>query len=247
MEVLTPVIISLKIALISTAIVLCLGVFLARVMTHSDFFGKGLVESVITLPLVLPPTVIGFALLLTFGNNGPLGKLINTVFHRQIIFTWEAGVIAAIVVAFPLLYRNARTAFEEVDPKLEMAARTLGASELKVFFTITLPLARYGVLSGLVMAFARALGEFGATLMIAGNIPGKTQSIPLAIYFALESGDTALAGYYVLTMTVIAFIAVTFVNRWSGKKHITPVLNKKGWRDKYVKGEHTKRLTGLFP
>lgn len=218
MEKLTPVFLSLKISLLSTLIVLIAGISLAKVMTGRNFIGKNLLESFFSLPLVLPPTVVGFGLLITFGNYGPMGRLINLLFHRQVVFTWGAAVIASVVVSFPLVYKNARTALESVDHRLEMAARTLGASEKKLFFTVTLPLSRYGILAGLVMAFARGLGEFGATLMLAGNIPGRTQTMPLAIYTSLQSGDDTLAWGYVLIMTVLAFIAVSMVNRWSRKE-----------------------------
>lgn len=243
MENLIPVLLSLKIAFISTIVVLVLGVVLARVMTRFDFAGKDLVESIVTLPLVLPPTVIGFGLLMAFGHSGPLGKIINLIFHQSVIFTWFAAAIAATVVAFPLMYRSACTAMENVDGKLEMAARTLGASEIKIFFTITLPLARYGILSGLVMAFARALGEFGATLMVAGNIPGQTETMPLAVYFALESGNTALAVYYVLIMTVLAFIAVTLVNRWSKKKSYSSAAKVQGRRKSNAARQFAEKIT----
>lgn len=153
-----------------------------------------------------------------FGNNGILGKGVQLIFHRQVVFTWVAAVIASTVVAFPLMYRSARAAFEGVDPRMELAARTLGATEWKIFYTISLPLARYGILAGLVMSFARALGEFGATLMVAGNIPGKTQTLPLAIYFALEAGDKDLAGSYVAIIVVLSLLAVILVNRWTGSK-----------------------------
>jgi molybdate transport system permease protein len=150
--------------------------------------GAALVDGIFLLPLVLPPTVVGFFLLLLFGRNGPLGKFLMT-FGATIVFSWPATVIAATVVAFPLMYLTARAALEQVDPHMSQAARTLGASEWRVFCEIALPLAWPGILAGTILSFARALGEFGATLMIAGNIPGKTETIPIAIYFAVEADE----------------------------------------------------------
>jgi len=187
-------------------------------MAKKRFWGRDLLEAAITLPLVLPPSVVGYGLLVLIGVHGPLGSFLNQ-FGLSLVFTWVAVVIAATVVAFPLMYQSARAAFTSVNPGLEKAARTLGAGELRIFFTVTLPLAWPGIMSGLVLAFARAIGEFGATLMVAGNIPGKTQTIPLAIYFAVESGDTATANALVGIITVFCFLLVFWVNRWN-KKHL---------------------------
>lgn len=209
-----PIILSLKVAFAAVIIVTCVSIPLARLMAKRDFLGKDVVESIITLPLVLPPSVIGFMLLVVFGKNGPLGKLLEQLFHIKVVFTLEGAIIAAAVVSLPLMYQSVKVAMESVDQNLEKAARTLGAKELRIFFTITLPLAWNGILAGLVLAFARSLGEFGATLMIAGNIPGKTQTMPLAIYFANEAGDVRQASILVIIMTVFSFMVIYGLNRW---------------------------------
>lgn len=212
-----PIILSLKVAVAAVIIVTCFSIPIAALMAKREFMGKDVVESIITLPLVLPPSVIGFMLLYVFGKNGPLGKLLEQWFHTRIVFTLAGAVIAAAVVAFPLMYQAVKVAIEGVDQNLEKAARTLGARELRVFLTITLPLALNGIVAGLVLAFARSLGEFGATLMIAGNIPGKTQTMPIAIYFANEAGDTTQASILVVIMTVFSFLVIYGLNRW-GKR-----------------------------
>ena len=212
-----PVWLSLRVAIISTIIVAITSLPLARLMGKKHFWGRDLVEAAITLPLVLPPSVVGYVLLMLIGVRGPLGSLLNK-YGYSLIFTWVAVVIAATVVAFPLMYQSARGAFASVNPNLEKAARTLGAGELRIFFTVTLPLAWPGIMSGLVLAFARAMGEFGATLMVAGNIPGQTQTIPLAIYFAVESGDKATANTLVGIITVFCFLLIFWVNRWNKQR-----------------------------
>jgi molybdate transport system permease protein len=173
----TPLFLSLKIAGIATVIVLIAGVFLARLFARSNFSGKRVLESVLLLPLVLPPTVVGFGLLYIFGRYGPIGSLLLRLFDFQVVFTWFGAVIAATVVSFPLMYQSALAAFQHYDRNIENAAYTLGASRFKVFWTISFPLAWPGLLAGLVLTFARALGEFGATLMIAGYIPNQTDMI----------------------------------------------------------------------
>lgn len=209
-----PILLSLKVAIASVLIVSCLSIPVAGHMVKREFPGKDVVESIITLPLVLPPSVIGFMLLYVFGKNGPLGKLLESVFHIRVVFTLWGAIIAAVVVSFPLMYQSVKAAIESVDPNLEKAARTLGAGEFKVFLTITIPLAWNGVIAGFVLAFARSLGEFGATLMIAGNIPGKTQTMPIAIYFYSEAGMTQEATILVLIMTVFSFLVIYGLNRW---------------------------------
>lgn len=210
-----PLFLSFKTAGIATLIVFIMGMILARVMTRHHFPGKSILEAIILLPLVLPPTVVGFGLLYLFGKNGPLGKLLLELFDLQIVFTWYAVIIAAIVVAFPLMYQSAAAAFQNYDPKVEQAALTMGASKWKVFWTISFPLAWPGLLAGLVLTFARALGEFGATLMIAGFIPGVTDTIPLAIYFAVESGDMDMATFWVIIIVALGFSAILWLNWWS--------------------------------
>jgi len=182
------VLISLATSLTATAVTLVAGLAAAAWRQNRAGAGAALVDGIFILPLVLPPTVVGFLLLLLFGRNGPLGKLLLQ-FGASVVFAWPATVIAATVVAFPLMYITARAALEQVDPHLLQAARTLGASEARIFREIALPLAWPGVLAGTILSFARALGEFGATLMLAGNIPGKTETIPIAIYFAVEANE----------------------------------------------------------
>ena len=184
----SPLLISLVTSLTATAVTLVAGLAAAAWRQNRAGAGAALVDGIFILPLVLPPTVVGFLLLLLFGRNGPLGKLLLQ-FGASVVFSWPATVIAATVVAFPLMYVTARAALEQVDPHLLQAARTLGASEARIFREVALPLAWPGVLAGTILSFARALGEFGATLMLAGNIPGKTETIPIAIYFAVEANE----------------------------------------------------------
>jgi molybdate transport system permease protein len=184
----SPLLISLASSLTATAVTLVAGLAAAAWRQNRAGAGAALVDGIFILPLVLPPTVVGFLLLLLFGRNGPLGKLLLQ-FGASVVFSWPATVIAATVVAFPLMYITARAALEQVDPHLLQAARTLGASEARIFREVALPLAWPGVLAGTILSFARALGEFGATLMLAGNIPGKTETIPIAIYFAVEANE----------------------------------------------------------
>ena len=215
-----PVILSIKVASISVVFVFVLGVLSAYVMRTLAIPGKAVLESFFTLPLVLPPVVIGFLLLVLVGNQGPIGIVLKKYFNTQIIFTQSAAVLAGIVVSFPLMYQSTKAAFESVDKTLEDAARTLGSSEWRVFWTVTIPLSWPGLISGLVLSFARTLGEFGATIMIAGNIPGKTQTIPLAIYFATESNDLVTAGMYVIIISIITFSIIFSLNHWKGRKTI---------------------------
>lgn len=212
---LSPLWLSFQTAALATVIVFIAGVFLARVITRNTFPGKSILEAIFLLPLVLPPTVVGFGLLFIFGKNGPLGILLSKWFEVQIVFTWYAVLIAAIVVAFPLMYQSASAAFQQYDANLEKAAYTMGASKWRVFWTISFPLAWPGLLGGLVLTFARALGEFGATLMLAGYIPGVTDTIPLAIYFAVESGNTEMATFWVIIIVALGFSAILWLNWWS--------------------------------
>src|SRR6202453_3153421 len=184
----SPVLISLATSLTATAVTLLPGLAAAAWRQNRAGAGAALVDGIFILPLVLPPTVVGFLLLLLFGRNGPLGKLLLQ-FGASVVFSWPATVIAATVVAFPLMYITARAALEQVDPHLLQAARTLGASEARIFREIALPLAWPGVLAGTILSFARALGEFGADLMLAVTLPGKTETTPIAIYFAVEANE----------------------------------------------------------
>lgn len=188
----SPLWISLATSLTATVITLVLGLAAAAWRERRTGPAMALVDGIFLLPLVLPPTVVGFLLLILFGRNGPLGKLLLKL-GATVVFSWPATVIAATVVAFPLMYLTARAALEQVDTHFLQAARTLGASEWRVFRGVALPLAWPGVLAGTILSFARALGEFGATLMLAGNIPGKTETIPIAIYFAVEANEVQRA------------------------------------------------------
>jgi len=213
--ILSPIIISIKVAVISTIITLIIGVSLSRLTTKYNFKGKDILEVVLLLPMVLPPTVVGYGLLILIGKRGIIGKLLYDIFGVRLIFTWIAACIAATIVSLPLMYQSCKSAFLKVDPSLEEVACSLGASKRKVFWKVSIPLALPGILSGTVLAFARALGEFGATLMVAGNIPGKTQNIPLAIYFAVETGDTKTANFLLAVVVIFSFIVVYGVNRWT--------------------------------
>lgn len=221
----SPLLLSLKISSISTIVVFILGLVVSRYLSRRNFLGKGIIESVLLLPLVLPPTVVGFGLLILFGKNGPIGRLLLDWFDIQIVFTWIGAVIAAIVVSFPLMYQSASAAFQNYDPNLENAALTMGASKWKVFWTISFPLAWPGLLSGLVLSFARGLGEFGATLMIAGYIPNKTDTIPMAIYFAVESGQTEVAKVWVIIIVALGFSTIMWLNWWS-KRNLMKYASK---------------------
>lgn len=209
----SPLWISLKTAFLATIITSIIGIFISYKMANYKGRGRGLIDGVFTLPLILPPTVIGFFLLLICGKNGFVGKIFMS-FNKNIIFSWSATVIAATVVAFPMMYRTCRSAFEQIDKNMISAARTLGLSETKIFFKIAIPLAWPGIIGGLVLSFARALGEFGSTLMIAGNIPGKTQTMPVAIFFAVEGGDMNKAMLWVLIIVAISFIMIFLLNYW---------------------------------
>ena len=221
-EYLSPLWISLRTVLTATAITFFLGIGAARWMARYEGRARNLLDGLFILPMVLPPTVVGYGLLLMFGNRG-LGEFLSSI-GATIVFSWPATVIAAVVMSFPLMYITARGAFEQVEPNIEKAARTLGASEWRVFWTVTLPLAWPGVAAATVLALARALGEFGATLMLAGNIPGKTATIPVAIYFAIQAGDDREALILVLIVVAFALLSLTAIAYWKGKnvKRETP-------------------------
>ncbi len=213
---LAPLWISLRTVLVATAITFLLGIGAARWIARYSGRFKSLIDGVFILPMVLPPTAVGYALLLLFGKNGPAGKILLDL-GATVVFSWWATVIAAVVMAFPLMYMTARGAFEQVEPNIQDAARTLGASEWRVFWRVTLPLAWPGVAAGTVLALARTLGEFGATLMLAGNIPGKTATIPVALYFAIQAGDTRQALILVGIVLAISFIALAAIGYWKGR------------------------------
>lgn len=204
-----PLLLSLLVTAVATLLMTVVGLPLALLLARRHFRGITVIEALVTLPLVLPPTVVGYYLLLILGRGSPLVDL----FGWQLLFTWGAAALASAVVGLPLLVLSARAAIAGVDPVLEHAARTLGSSEPAVLWRITLPLARRGILAGLVLGATRALGEFGATLMVAGNIPGRTQTLPLAIYDAVQNRDYAQANWMVLLMTGLAFVSLWVVRR----------------------------------
>jgi molybdate transport system permease protein len=212
-----PVLLSLQVASVALVIVFAAGTLAARLMVRHEFPGKDVLDGLFTLPLVLPPVVTGFLLLVLVGRNGPVGAVLGTL-DVQILFTIAAAILAAIVVSFPLMYQSAKAAFQAVDPGLEDAARTLGAGEIRIFLTITLPLAWPGLVAGTVLAFARSLGEFGATVMVAGNIPGKTTTVPLAIYFLAEAGELQTAGAYALLISAASMGLIVVLNVWTRRR-----------------------------
>jgi molybdate transport system permease protein len=216
-ELLSPIKLSIQVALVSLFFVSISGVLTAKLMVRKNFTGKVMVETCLLLPLVLPPTVIGFLLVYIFGGNSWVGKVMESIFHSSLMFTWWAAVISSTVVAFPLMYQTAKTGFLSMDKEVEDAARVDGAGEWYVFFKVTLPLSYKALLAGIILSFARALGEFGATLMFAGNIPGKTQTAPTAIYVALESGNIKQAWILVFSMVLISFVMLFFTTKLNRK------------------------------
>ena len=218
----SPLFISLKTGGAATVISFFLGIYTARKVVKASPAKKAVLDGILTLPMVLPPTVAGFFLLLLFSRRRPLGILLYEQFDIKVVQTWLGCVIAATVIAFPLMYRNARAAFEQIDVNLVYAARTLGMSEAKIFWKIVLPTAGPGIASGTILTFARALGEYGATSMLAGNIPGKTGTISQKIAMVIQDGDYVTAGVWVGIVILIAFCVVCLMNLFSGKqmKHI---------------------------
>ncbi|CAG7615992.1 molybdate ABC transporter permease subunit [Paenibacillus allorhizosphaerae] len=212
-EFVTPIWLSLQVAFVSSLVVVVLGVGTAWRMSRRSFAGKTLVETAFMLPLVLPPTVVGFVLLVILGRKSWLGQFIEWLFAAPVIFSWWAAVIASIVVSFPLVYQTMKVGFLAVDRDLEGAARSAGANEWQVFRYITLPLTAPSFVSAYILGFARGLGEFGATLMIAGNIPGKTQTIPTAIYVAVDSGNTTMAWAWSCSIIIISFVILLFTRQ----------------------------------
>jgi molybdate transport system permease protein len=208
-----PLWLSLRVATISTALALAVGLSLAWMLANRQFRGKELIDAAVTLPLVLPPTVLGYYLLVVLGRNSPIGKIYEWLFGEPLVFSWQAAVVAALFHSTPLLVKSARAAFESVDRSYERAARTLGASEPRLFWRVTLPLARRSILAAAALAFARSLGDFGVTLMIAGNIPGRTETVSLAIFDAVEAGNGAVARVLVIIISAVALIVLTVANR----------------------------------
>jgi molybdate transport system permease protein len=208
-----PLWLSLRVAALATLVSLGLGLWIAYLLANRKFRGKELLDAVVTLPLVLPPTVLGYYLLVVLGRSSPLGQLYEWSFGAPLVFTWQAAVVASTLHAIPLLVKSARAAFDTVDRSYEKAARNLGASDWRVFWRVTMPLSRRAVIAASVLAFARALGDFGATLMIAGDIPGKTQTAAIAIYDAVEGGNTLVARVLVLALSAVAIGIVYAANR----------------------------------
>jgi len=215
-----PLWLSLRVAALSTALALAAGLWVAYLLANRTFRGKEALDAAVTLPLVLPPTVLGYYLLVVLGRLSPIGKLYEAVFGSPLVFTWQAAVVAAFFHSAPLLIKAARAALESVDRDYERAARTLGASEWRVFWQVTLPLARRTILAGVVLAFARALGDFGVTIMIAGNIPGRTQTVAVAIYDAVEAGNGALARILVVVVSAVALLILSVANRLNSRQPI---------------------------
>lgn len=210
---LSPILISMKTASAAIALTFLLGLYVARwIVNMKSEKAKMILDGILTLPMVLPPTVVGFFLLIIFGVNRPLGNFLLEFMGVKIVFSWAATVIAAVVISFPLMYRSARGAFEQVDRDLVLAARTLAMSEKRIFWRVIMPLALPGVAAGAILSFARGLGEFGATAMIAGNILNQTRTLPLAIYAEVAAGNMQTAAYYVIVVLVISFVVVVSTN-----------------------------------
>jgi molybdate transport system permease protein len=209
----SPLWISVKVALTATVFTFFLGIIAARLVMSAGRL-KSLADGIFSLPMVLPPTVIGFFLLIIFGKNSFLGVALSKL-GISMLFTWQGAVLAATVVSFPIMYRTSRGAFEQVDKNLIYAARTLGMSELRIFFKILLPVSWPGVAAATILSFARSMGEFGATIMLAGNIPGKTRTMSIAVYTAVQSGDRALAYRWVAVIMVISFTTIFLMNYWT--------------------------------
>ena len=203
---------TLKVAGVATLIIAPIGIALGFLLARASFVGKSIVETVVALPLVLPPTAIGYLILTLLSRNGLLGPA-TLGFDPDLLFTWRAAVIASAVVALPLAARTARSAFEEVQPRLELMGRTLGMSPLRAFFLVTLPIAKRGIFASILLAFGRALGEFGATVIVAGNIPGRTQTLALAIFSEIQLGNTNRALQLVMITVVVAFVLIWWMER----------------------------------
>lgn len=215
---LSPLWLTLRVACFATLIAFGFAVAFAWITARFTFWGRDLLDAVLTLPLVMPPTVLGYYLIVVWGRNGWLGGWLYEHLGMTLMFTWQGAVLAATVVAFPLLFKSARAAFEGVDTEYEKAARILGDTELQIFFRITLPLAARGLVAGTMLAFARAMGDFGATLMVAGNIQGKTQTAAMAVFDAVQAGDYALANTLVVIMSVVCVSILVMTNKLAAKR-----------------------------
>ncbi len=221
----SPLIISLKTGVVATIISFFFGLFAARRVVRMSYRAKAVADGILTLPMVLPPTVAGFILLLIFSRRRPIGIFLDQQLDIQVVQTWLGCILAATVIAFPLMYRNARAAFEQIDVNLVYAGRTLGMSELRIFWQIVVPTAGPGIASGTILTFARAMGEYGATSMLAGNIPGKTGTVSQRIAMVIQDGDYVTAGFWVVIVLLIAFLIIVLVNLLTGRN----MKNIKRW------------------
>ena len=221
----SPLIISLKTGVVATIVSFFIGLFAARKVIKLSYKAKAIVDGILTLPMVLPPTVAGFILLLIFSRRRPIGIFLDQQLDIQVVHTWLGCIIAATVIAFPLMYRNARAAFEQIDANLVYAGRTLGMSEMNIFWRIVVPTAGPGIASGTILTFARAMGEYGATSMLAGNIPGKTGTVSQRIAMVIQDGDFVTAGFWVVIVLLIAFVIIFLVNLVTGSR----MKNIKRW------------------
>ena len=221
----SPLIISLKTGVVATIISFFIGLYAARKVIKLSYKAKAIVDGILTLPMVLPPTVAGFVLLLIFSRRRPIGIFLDQQLDIQVVQTWLGCILAAFVIAFPLMYRNARAAFEQIDANLVYAGRTLGMKESAIFWRIVVPTAGPGIASGTILTFARAMGEYGATSMVAGNIPGKTGTISQRIAMVIQDGDYATAGFWVVVVLLIAFLTIFLINIITGRK----MKNIKRW------------------
>ena len=221
----SPLIISLKTGVVATIVCFFLGLFAARKVIKLSYKAKAVVDGILTLPMVFPPTVAGFILLLIFSRRRPIGIFLDQQMDIQVVHTWLGCILAATVIAFPLMYRNARAAFEQIDANLVYAGRTLGMSEMNIFWRIVVPTAGPGIASGTILTFARAMGEYGATSMLAGNIPGKTGTISQRIAMVIQDGDFATAGFWVVVVLLISFGIIFMVNMVTGSR----MRNIKRW------------------
>jgi molybdate transport system permease protein len=210
-----PLYLTIKVSFTATVFTAAVGLVVAWTMAKKDFFGKEILDVIVMQPLVIPPTVLGYYLLTLLGRSSPVGRFLEDVLGFQLVFTWKGAVVAAFISSLPLFVKPARAAFEGVGAELEDAARLLGKSELYIIRTVTLPLAWRGILAGAVMSFARATGEFGATLMVAGNIPGVTQTLPIAIYDAVQSADDYTANVLVVVITIFSFTVLYLAGRFT--------------------------------
>ena len=214
----SPLIISLKTGVVATIVCFFLGLFAARKVIKLSYKAKAIVDGILTLPMVFPPTVAGSILLLVFSRRRPFGIFLDQQLDIQVVHTWLGCILAATVIAFPLMYRNARAAFEQIDANLVYAGRTLGMSEMNIFWRIVVPTAGPGIASGTILTFARAMGEYGATSMLAGNIPGKTGTVSQRIAMVIQDGDFATAGFWVVIVLLISFGIIFMVNMVTGSR-----------------------------